>query len=200
MPTLQKLEHLLSAGKISRREFMTRTAALGLTAAISPALFSSTAQAAPKRGGRLRVGATGGNITDSMDPATLASTMPVFINYQLRNGLVEIDRHGNAIPELAQSWESTPDAAQWIFKLRPGVEFHNGKTLDAGDVVDTFNYHRGPESKSASKSVLSAIKDIKADGKNTVVFTLEGGNADFPYIASDYHLTIFPAGTRGGRV
>jgi hypothetical protein len=38
-----------------------------------------------------------------------------------------------------------------------------------------------------------AGSDIKADGKDTVVFTLEGGNADFAYIASDYHLPIMPA-------
>jgi peptide/nickel transport system substrate-binding protein len=35
--------------------------------------------------------------------------------------------------------------------------------------------------------------DVKADGKYTVVFTLNDANADFPYIISDDHLTIFPA-------
>ena len=198
MSQLKRLEDLLSKGSISRREFLKRASALGITAALSPALLATTTHAdTPKKGGRLRVGCTGGNIADTLDPATLASTMPVFINFQLRNCLVEIDHKGNAIPELAESWESTPDAAQWIFKLRKGVEFHNGKTLDAADVVATFNYHRGPDSKSASKSVLSTIKDVKADGKHTAVFTLEGGNADFPYIVSDYHLVIFPAGTQG---
>jgi peptide/nickel transport system substrate-binding protein len=51
----------------------------------------------------------------------------------------------------------------------------------------------GANSKSAVKSVLTPVKDIKADDKNTVVFELEGGNADFPYIASDYHIPIMPA-------
>ena len=49
--------------------------------------------------------------------------------------------------------------------------------------------------KSAAKGVVDPIKDIKTDGKYTVVFTLQGGNADFTYIMSDYHLTIVPAGT-----
>lgn len=40
---------------------------------------------------------------------------------------------------------------------------------------------------------LDPIMDVKADGKHTVVFTLNDSNADFPYIISDYHLTIFPA-------
>lgn len=198
MSKLKELELLFTDGKITRREFLARVSALGLTAALSPALLTAFAHAAtPKKGGRLRVGCTGGNTTDSLDPVTMASTMPVFINFQIRNCLVEIDHKGNAIPELAESWESTPDAAKWIFKLRRDVEFHNGKTLDAEDVIFSINYHRGPDSKSPSKSVLSPIKDLKADGKYTVVFTLEGGNADFPYIISDYHLIIFPAGTRG---
>ena len=37
------------------------------------------------------------------------------------------------------------------------------------------------------------MSDIKADGKDTVIFTLKGGNADFPYVTSEYHLTIMPA-------
>ena len=59
-----------------------------------------------------------------------------------------------------------------------------------------MNHHRGKDSKSAAKGIVDPIKDIKADGKDAVVFTLEGGNADFPFILSDYHLTIFPADTK----
>ncbi len=82
MTTLDELQKIFIQGRISRRDFLSRVAALGLTAAISPALFASPARAAtPKKGGRLRVGATGGATTDSLDPGTLASTMPVFINF-----------------------------------------------------------------------------------------------------------------------
>ncbi|MBW2120477.1 MAG: ABC transporter substrate-binding protein [Deltaproteobacteria bacterium] len=198
MSELKQLEEMFRKGQISRREFLVRASVLGLGAALSPAILTSPAQAeTPKRGGRLRVGCTGGSTTNSLDPATLNSTMPVFINFQIRNCLVEIDYKGNAIPELAESWEPSPDATKWTFKLRRGVEFHNGKTLSAEDVIYSINYHRGPESKSGAKSILSSIKEIKEDGKYTVVFFLQGGNADFPYIVSDYHLTIFPAGTKG---
>ncbi len=37
-------------------------------------------------------------------------------------------------PCLAESWEN-PDSLTWIFHLRPSVRFHNGKALDADDVV-----------------------------------------------------------------
>ena len=93
--------------------------------------------------------------------------------------------------ELAESFESE-DAKTWVFNLREGVEFHNGKTLDANDVIATMDYHRSEDSKSAAKGLLSAISSIKADGANRVIIELSGANADFPFIVSDYHLSIMP--------
>ena len=43
------------------------------------------------------------------------------------------------------------------------------------------------------RNPIASIKDIKAVGKSTVIFTLDGGNADFPYLTSDYHIPIMPA-------
>ena len=83
-----------------------------------------------------------------------------------------------------------------VNELRKGVTFHNGKNLKPDDVIASYRHHMGKDSKSAVKSVLAAIADIKADGDN-VVFTLSGGNADFPYIASDYHIPIMPANADG---
>jgi peptide/nickel transport system substrate-binding protein len=87
-----------------------------------------------------------------------------------------------------------PGAAKWIFNLRKGVEFHNGKSLVADDVIDSLNLHKG-ETKSIAKAYMRSVKDIKADGKNRVIITLEAGNADFPFFLADVHLTIQPAGT-----
>jgi peptide/nickel transport system substrate-binding protein len=198
MIKLGKLEKLLSNGKISRREFLARVSALGLAAAVSPAFLKAPAQAAtPKKGGRLRLAMAGGATTDSLDPATISDNIPHCVSWQLRNNLVEINHEGNPVPELAESWESSADASQWVFKLRRGVEFHNGKTLDANDVVYSINYHRSEDSKSGAKGLLEAVQDLKTDGKDTITFTLDGGNADFPFILSDYHLTISPADTKG---
>ena len=198
MSKLKKLEDMLTNGKIGRREFLARVSALGLATAISPSILVKSAHAAmPKRGGRLRIACTGGSTADSLDPGKLTSQYNQVLNFQLRNCLVEIDHKSNAVPELAESWEPSSSADKWTFKLRKGVEFHNGKTFDADDVVYTMNHHRGEESKSGAKGLLDPVQDIKADGKDTVIFTLKGGNADFPYVLADYHLTIFPAGTKG---
>ncbi len=198
MAELKALEHLLRQGKISRRDFLTRISVLGMTAALSPVFFSAPALAkTPQKGGRLRLGLGGGSTTDSLDPAAITDAMAYNINWQIRNCLTEVDRDGNIVPELAQNWDASPDAKKWTFKLRPGVEFHNGKTLEADDVVFSINHHRGENSKSAAKSIVDPIENIKIDGKNTVVFNLKEGNTDFPFILSDPHLTIVPDGTKG---
>jgi peptide/nickel transport system substrate-binding protein len=198
MSKLKKLEHMFLEGRISRREFLARASALGVAAAVSPALLRTSAHAAaPKKGGRVRLGSAGGSTTDSMDPGTLMHTMSQTVNQCLRSHLVEVDYKGEVIPELAESWEASPDAVKWTFTLRKGVEFHNGKTMTAEDVVYSFNEHRGEDTKSAAKGVTDPIVDIKADGKYTVIFTLKEGNADFPFIASDYHIPAVPTGTKG---
>ena len=111
---------------------------------------------------------------------------------QLRNGLTEVSNTGELIPELAESWDSSSDAKTWTFAIRQGVEFHNGKTLTTEDVVDSINHHLGDDNKSAANGILAGIKSVKADGNNVVV-SLEGGDADFPFLLSDYHVNICPS-------
>ena len=105
----------------------------------------------------------------------------------------EVSVSGELIPELAESWDSTPDATTWMFKIRQGVEFHNGKTLDSQDVVDSLRHHLAEDSKSAAKGILGAIESVEADGKYGITVRLTGGDADFPIVMSDYHLLICPS-------
>ena len=199
MTELVRLQRLLERGMISRREFIAQASALGATAALATSILGGPALAGmPKKGGTLRIGIAHGSTTDTLDPATFTDTYMQFVGYAMRNNLIEVSPKGELVPELAESWEASADAAQWTFKLRQGVEFHNGKTMDADDVVASFNHHRGKDSKSAAKGDLKAIVELKADGKDTVIFKLKEGNADFPYIATDYHLAIMPA--KGGKI
>jgi peptide/nickel transport system substrate-binding protein len=196
MSAIDKLEQLFHSGRLTRREFMSKASALGLSLSLAPALFATKSHAqTPKRGGRLRLGLSGGSVSDTLDPAVIEDVMGISLNWQIRNSLIEIDDRGNLIPELAESWESTPDASQWTLKLRKDVEFHNGKTMDARDVVFSLNHHRGEDTKSIAKAILDPVVDIKADGSQTVVIKLEKGVADFPFILTDFHLVIVPDGT-----
>ena len=199
MINLEQLKKLFSEGKLTRRQFMERAAMLGVAMAGSQAFFAQQSLAAPsqpQRGGRLRLGLSGGSTTDVFDPAQITDTMMrVMVYGAMGNNLVEIDHTNTAVPELAESWEATPGAKKWVFKLRKGVEFHNGKTMDADDVIYSLNHHRAEGTKSGAKVLVDSILAIKKDDPHTIVFELESGNADFPYVLSDYHLVIGPKGT-----
>ncbi len=185
---LKNLQQDFKAGRISRRKFVQGASMLGL-AAVTPGVLN-TAHAAPKKGGKFTVGLGAGSTTDTLDPGQYENDFEQGSAYARYNYLTEIDTTGNLIGELAESWEVTPDAKIWTFKLRRGVEFHNGKSLTAADVIASINHHRGEGSTSAVKDQLAPITEIKADGDHVVVVTLDGGNADFPFILSDYHLPI----------
>jgi peptide/nickel transport system substrate-binding protein len=195
MSELTKLEKLLAEGHMSRREFLNRISILGLTAAVSPALWPSIANAGtPKKGGTFRIGVRGASTAESLDPATYGTgIINHFMVGAIGNCLTEIDETGAAIPELAESWEASPGANVWTFHLRRDVTFHNGKTLKADDVIASFNHHRGENTKSAGKTLLKAVTGIRKTDDRTVVFELKSGNADFPYTVSEYFFIIFPS-------
>jgi peptide/nickel transport system substrate-binding protein len=181
---------------LSRRAFLRRSAALGFTSLLPSQAFGENVEPpSPQKGGQLRMGLAGAALSDSLDPATISGSFMTNLSFgQLRNNLVELDAQGNLVPELAESWQVSADAKQWRFQLHTGVEFHHGKSLDAHDVIASFNHHRGKDSISAVKSLLDNIESIEADGKHRVVFTLQTAQADFSYVLTDYHLTIQPAG------
>jgi len=177
----------------SRRDFMVKGSALGLSLMTMPHLFSPRADAAPLKGGHLRAGLAGASNSNSLDATTFDDTFMISIGFAIRDNLVELGQDNIAQPALAESWEPSPDAKTWTFKLRKGVTFSNGKSLEVEDVIASINSHRGADSKSGAKGILSGIKNIKKDGKDLVIFELKGGNADFPYLLTDYHLNIAPA-------
>lgn len=191
---LNKMRDLVLAGQLSRRDFIAGAAAIGITASAASTLLSSPAKAAPKKGGHFKIGIGSGSTTESLDPGAIDNTFPQQVNYAMRNCLVDVEADGSAVPNLAESVEASSDAKTWTVKLRKGVEFHNGKTMTADDVIASMNHHRGEDSKSAAKSVLDPVVDIKKDDDHTITFELKEGNADFPYIISDYHLSIMPDG------
>ena len=190
--TFEELKRLYASNKIGRREFLAGAAAVGALTAASSFPLSGARAETPKKGGTLRIAMAHGNTDDNYDPAVWNNAFAqVFAT--ARNGyLTEVAADGSLVGELAESWEASPDAAVWTLKLRKGVEFHSGKSLTPDDVIASINYHRGDKSTSAAKPIVAPITDIKADGQNVVV-TLESGNADFPFIMSDYHLAILPS-------
>jgi peptide/nickel transport system substrate-binding protein len=153
-------------------------------------------RAEPKRGGTLRVAKGHGSTSDTLDPALWTNGYMVAHAYAAHNHLTEVLPDGSLGAEIAESWEASADAATWTFRIRQGVTFHNSRTVTPADVVASINHHRGEDSQSAAKPIIEPVTDIRADG-DTVVVTLSGGNADFPFMMSDYHLPILPANGDG---
>jgi len=195
---LKQLARDALSGKVSRRRFMEGSMALGLTVSGASLLWSERVEAeTPKKGGTYRVGLHDGNTTDSLDPGTTESVYMIQMNHAFRSYLTEITNTNDVGPDAAASWEATPDAKTWTFNLQKGMEFHDGKPFTAKDAVASLNFHRGEDSKSAAKALLTDVADIRADGDQTVVIEMKSGNADLPYLLSDYHLVMMSADADG---
>ena len=98
---------------------------------------------------------------------------------------------------IAEEIGASDDAKTWTLKIRDGVEFHNGKTVTAEDVVATLERHSDEKAKSGALGYMKGIESIKASGKE-VILTLKEANADLPYLLSDYHLIVQPNGGKDG--
>ena len=196
MSELDYLTGRLKKGAISRREFMGRAVALGAsTVAISSLLASVDAYAAetPKKGGTLRLGLGGGSTTDSIDVGSYTNSVMIDTGHGLFNGIVEWGEDGKPKPDLASSWEPKNGAKDWVFNLRKGVKFSNGKEFTADDAIYSLNYHRG-DSKSGGKPALSAVTDVKKLDKYQIQISLAAADADLPYSLTDYHILMVPDG------
>jgi peptide/nickel transport system substrate-binding protein len=191
---LDFLSRHVVAGRLSRRDFLGRAAALGVSATLANSLISSAAKAQTAvKGGILKAGMVGGEATNSLDPATWASQVPYTFGRTWAEQLVEVSPTGEIEPKIAEEFGGSDDAKTWTFKIRKGVMFHNGKEVTAEDVVATITRHADANSKSGALGVLGDIDTVKADGGN-VVISLKTPDADLPYLMADYHLMIQPNG------
>ncbi|MEL7116154.1 MAG: ABC transporter substrate-binding protein [Pseudomonadota bacterium] len=176
--------------RFTRRGLLKTGVAAGVLAATG-----ARAMTEPKRGGTLRLGIAGANTSDSWDGRTHSDSYMIMMAHGcVFDCLTEVNAAGELVGELAESWEASPDAKVWTFNLRRGVTFHNGKAFGADDVIASLQMHVSEDSKSAAKPIVSAISEMKKMDDHQVQFTLAAGNADFPYLMSDYHILMFPAG------
>lgn len=182
------------AGKISRREFLSRAAALGLSAGLVGEVLAgrlpkaAAAAVEPRRGGTLKVGLDGE--IDTIDPHKSVTIVGFQVYRQLYEALVHANtRLDGMVPMLAERWEQ-PDPTTYVFHLRRGVRFHNGKELKAEDVA--FSFERVMDEKFASPRRPNFLPVKKLDTVNdyTVRFTM---SAPFsPFLSKLESLYILP--------
>lgn len=180
---------LHSLATINRRKMLTTMAGAGALMAFG--VPGARAQQ-PTRGGDVRYGVRGGSTSDTLDPATFGNTFMRTLGYGLYNTLVEIDGNNGFQPELLESYEGSNGAKTWLFKLRSGITFHDGKPLTTDDVLASIRHHMADDTKSGMKPLLSDISEITLEGDHTIRFELSSGNADFPVVFTDYRMMILP--------
>lgn len=191
---LSHLARMAAKGRMSRREFNSRAAALGVSAAVASTVFATAARAEePKKGGLLRAGMQGGESTNTLDPALAASEVPFAVNMLWGEMLLDVNAAGEIDYRIAEEISSSPDATEWKFKIRSGVEFHNGQTVTAEDVVATLKRHTDEKAQSGALGIVQGITEMIAEG-DMVTLKLASGNADLPFLMADYHLIIQPGG------
>jgi peptide/nickel transport system substrate-binding protein len=115
---------------LSRRTFLATTSAALVGAALGGlAPRGIAAQRHPQWNGTLQFGMR--NDTGGLDSHRHNQNHISNVTAAMYNGLTDVDYKGNIVPSIAESWEPNKELTSWVFRLRKGVLFHNGREVDA---------------------------------------------------------------------
>lgn len=192
----QRLFTALKRGA-TRRDILAMLMAGGMQATLAGGLAGTALSVhaqTPKRGGKLRVAGATASANDTLDPAKQSNHTDYSRCNMLHNGLTSLDGSLTPQPALAESF-TTKDAKTWVFTLRKGVTFHDGKPLTPADVVWSIARHKDPATASKAKVLADQIDSVKASGPNEVTMVLTSPNADLPVILGTFHFHVVKEGT-----
>jgi peptide/nickel transport system substrate-binding protein len=146
--------------------------------------------AAPSAGGKLVIGKAADVIENDVHTCAWQLCWELFA--QVYESLVFLDDDLQAIPGLAESW-TTPDDTTYVFKLREGVKFHNGREMVADDVAFSINRLVDPEIGAWwGTSIMWPVKDAVATGPYEVTITLIQPFAPFLSAIAGINAAIIP--------
>jgi peptide/nickel transport system substrate-binding protein len=194
------------AGRLTRRDFLRRGAAVGLSmpalgAVLAACGSSGTTSSTPKSVGGGKAGATirAGILvpTGAIDPITIADQGGQDMISQTGEYLCLADQQLVLRPVLATSWKPNADASAWTFTIRQGVRFSDGSPLTVDDVVYTFKTQCDPKNTANALSAFGGVllpDGVVKSSDTTVTFNLVSPNGNFPYLCStdNYNMVIVP--------
>ena len=154
------------------------------------AALASTARAQPKRGGTLRVSVE--QAPAKLSPLQFRVGPEYLLGELLYSALTRLGPDMEALPDLATSWSSNTALTEWVFKLRPGVKFHDGTPLTARDVAATFAAIMDPATGSPGRSNIGPVETVTAIDDLTVGIKLKGAYADLPVAMAYTNAKIVP--------
>lgn len=181
----------------SRRDLLRMFMAGGVALAAGGTILGragAALAATPVRGGHFIAAGWSSSTADTLDPAKASLSTDYVRCCALYNRLTFLNGKGEVDMELAESIDSK-DAKTWTIKLKPGVTFHDGKTLTADDVVFSLKRHLDESVGSKVNAIAKQMTGFKAVDPTTVELTLEAPNADIPTILAMHHFMIVADGT-----
>ena len=181
---------------IRTRDYLNRAAVAGagtvaiMAVAAALVLPSPAGAQAPKRGGTLNLAPN--QTIDTLDANSSSVTLVRTIHEHTHGQLYLYDGKYALTADLADSHTVSADHRTWTFKLRGGVVFHDGSTLDAEDVVASWN--RFVKVSPAGKQTAKGVTAVKATDPMTVVFEFDSDPGLFLENISKPHATfkIYP--------
>jgi len=131
----------------------------GVAACSSSSPGPSSHRSAPtiKKGGTLRVALSGGSSSDTLDAQSAITTVDFARIFQLNEPLIGFGPDAHLVPILAEEITPSKDATSWVVRVRPGVTFHNGKTLTADDVIYSLRRVVNPKAPLPGAAPLAAV-------------------------------------------
>jgi oligopeptide transport system substrate-binding protein len=144
-------------------------AALLSATALTPAINAANA-AEIKNGGTMVV--TYKDDIATLDPAIGYDWQNWSIIKSLFDGLMDYEPGTtNLRPNLAESYQMSPDGLTYTFKLRPGVKFHNGRALTADDIKYSIERAVNPATQSPGAGFFGSIKGFEDAAANNGVLS-----------------------------